>query len=325
MSKPWPQSRTRPVGAGWWLPVGMMVAATVLGGCPRPPVLRPDAAPPAAESLRPAYRETMRLAVGLPDPRGLARGADGRLYVAYARRVETLAPTGETLGSFPVSGEVYGLAVGDGDRLYVGLRDHVEVYTNGGQSVATWEPLGERARLTAVAAHGDWVWAADAGDRVVLRYDRTGRLLGKLGEKDEARGVPGLIVPSPYLDVAPAADGTLWVANPGRAQVENYTAEGRLNLSWGQSSPSTEGFMGCCNPVALAVLPDGSLVTAEKGVPRVKIYTPQGQLAALVAGPESFGRRGEGLRVVGGGKGEIYVLDPAAGAVRVFEPIKEGP
>ena len=38
-------------------------------------------------------------------------------------------------------------------------------------------------------------------------------------------------------------------------------------------------FFGCCNPAQLAVLPDGRFVTAEKGIPRVKIYSRERPLS----------------------------------------------
>ena len=51
------------------------------------------------------------------------------------------------------------------------------------------------------------VFAADAGNRVVLRYDKSGKLLGRIGEKNKERNVPGIVMPSPYLDVTLARDG----------------------------------------------------------------------------------------------------------------------
>ena len=53
------------------------------------------------------------------------------------------------------------------------------------------------------------VFAADAGNRVILRYDKSGKLLRRIGEKDKERNVAGFIIPSPFFDVEIARDGLL--------------------------------------------------------------------------------------------------------------------
>ncbi|MCK4829436.1 hypothetical protein KA005_77645, partial [bacterium] len=49
-----------------------------------------------------------------------------------------------------------------------------------------------------------------------------------------------------------------------------------------------EYFCGCCNPSHFVFLPGGNLVTAEKGINRIKIIKPDGDLVELVAQPEQF-------------------------------------
>jgi hypothetical protein len=79
-----------------------------------------------------------------------------------------------------------------------------------------------------------------------------------------------------------------------------------------------EGFCGCCNPTHFAFLPDGSFVTSEKGIPRVKVYDRLGRLAAVVAGPDRFREGVQGLDLAVDQTERILVLDPARRAVRVF-------
>jgi hypothetical protein len=80
-----------------------------------------------------------------------------------------------------------------------------------------------------------------------------------------------------------------------------------------------DGFCGCCNPSHLALTPDGKFITSEKGLPRVKVYDRAGRFECVVAGPDRFARDTVGLDVAVDSTGRILVLDPAAGAVRVFE------
>jgi hypothetical protein len=176
------------------------------------------------------------------------------------------------------------------------------------------------------------VFAADSGNRVVVRFDKSGKLIGRIGEKNKEHNVPGLIAPSPYLDVDLGRDGLLRVNNPGPHCVETYTVSGDLELSWGKPSAAIEGFCGCCNPVALALLPDGRCVTCEKGLPRVKVYAADGSLECVVAGPESFPENAKvgslhdrsdgslgGLDAAIDARGRIYVLDLVQGDVRLMQ------
>jgi hypothetical protein len=94
---------------------------------------------------------------------------------------------------------------------------------------------------------------------------------------------------------------------------------------------AADGFSGCCNPAAFALLPDGGFVTAEKGLPRVKIYDAEGVFVGFVAGAEEFAEAGvvgydkgaagdaEGaLDVAADSQGRILVLEPRTGRIRVF-------
>jgi hypothetical protein len=83
-----------------------------------------------------------------------------------------------------------------------------------------------------------------------------------------------------------------------------------------------EGFCGCCNPSHLAILADGSFVTSEKGLPRVKIYNRLGQLVSVVAGPEQFDDDAVGLDLAIDSDNKIFVLYPKKKTVRVYEKIE---
>jgi hypothetical protein len=79
-----------------------------------------------------------------------------------------------------------------------------------------------------------------------------------------------------------------------------------------------EGFCGCCNPSHFAIREDGSFVTSEKGIPRIKVYDRLGRLAAVVAGPDNFDEGTVGLDLALDSAQRILVLDPARRAVRIF-------
>ena len=262
------------------------------------------------------------------DPKCIALGPDDRLHVAAGKYVSVLNSTGAVESEIALSEPARCLAVGADERVYVGLRQRVEVFDSNGRRRFVYEPTGSRVWLTGIAVGSDSVFVAYAGNRVVLRYDLGGELIGRIGDKDPARGIPGFVIPSPHFAISLHPDGTLLAANPGRHRVECYTPNGELRVFWGRASADIDGFCGCCNPVSLASLSDGRCVTAEKGICRVKVYSEDGRFESVVAGPESFaGLDGESGSsetehapcVAIDSKGRVLILDPAGSKVRVFK------
>ena len=223
-----------------------------------------------------------------PDARRIAIGPDDRVYIAAGNSVNVLDREGARIIEIALGTAARCVAVASDGTLYAGVRDHLEVFDQKGQRLATWDSPGKRTWFTGLTVGENDVFAADAGNRVVLRYDKSGKPVGRIGEKNKEKNIPGIIMPSPYLDVKLGRDGLLRLNNTGRHRVEAYTASGDLEFSWGKPSGSIEGFCGCCNPVGLALMPDGRYVTCEKGLPRVKVYSAEGTFESVVAGPESF-------------------------------------
>ena len=156
-------------------------------------------------------------------------------------------------------------------------------------------------------------------------------LQNRIGHRDADRNIDGFVIPSPYFDLAVAADGLLRVVNPGKHLIEAYTFAGDLEFSWGKFSSKLDGFTGCCNPVNIAILPDGNFVTCEKGLVRVKVYDSDGEIMGAVAGPEELVEGGVvrictlpeecqsgGFDVAVDSKGRVFVLDTVKNVIRVF-------
>jgi hypothetical protein len=268
----------------------------------------------------PAYREITPLRPVFNQVTSIAAGKDGRIYIAGNKALEIMDSAGRFLSCFKIPGRASCLAVMSDGQLVIGMEDHIELRSPAGMLITAWKPVDTNSIITSVATRQNTIFAADAGNKVVYQYDLDGKLQARIGEKDPFRNIPGFIIPSPYFDVAINPAGELWVANTGRYKLEKYGGDGSLLTSWGEASATLEGFAGCCNPSHFTFLPDGSFVTSEKGIERVKVYSPDGKFIALVAGPEAFDEGTRGLDLATGTNGRILVIDPFRNQVRVFLP-----
>lgn len=293
---------------------GGLLWARWRAGRPKPPPLRGT-----MEELRRIdshlviAREAGRIDTGLTRPHGLAAGHDGRLYVAGESELSILGSDGTPVVRRPLPGPGLCLAVDADSTVYLGMRDHIEVFDPKGGQKASWDRPAPETWITSIAVSGESVFVADFGRRRVLRYDPSGRLLGEIRPPEG-----GFLIPSPYFDVAVDPGGILWVAHTGKHKLEQYRLDGTPVSSWGMKSARIEGFSGCCNPSHFAIRPDGTFVTVEKGLVRVKLHRPGGEFLGVVAGPGEFPREATGLDVASDNKGRILILDPSAEKIRVY-------
>jgi len=272
------------------------------------------------------YDETSCTAVGLAEPRALAVGPRGRIYVAGDKMVRLFDPDGVRLpGDIALDGAPTSLAVAEDGTIYLAMTDHVEVYGQDGTRRAAWDRVSDETRITSIAVAEEDLFLADYGHREVVRCKRSGEIVGPIGD---------FVIPSPFFDVAVGADEKLHVTNTGEHRIEIYTFDGNLVSWWGEFSNTTvEGFSGCCNPVNIALLPGGrGYATCEKGLTRIKIYDADGDFVGFVAEPRQFAEHDArkeapgfnwdlvGLDVAVGGEGRIVVLDRTTAELRIFAP-----
>jgi hypothetical protein len=264
------------------------------------------------------YTELQQIDLKLESLYAIAVGPEDKIYVSGVDSIVILNKDGSPHSSIKTSWPAFCLAVDENGDLYAGMREHIEVYDKKGIKKAHWESLGENAIITSIAISKENVFIADAGNRIVRKFSKSGERQARIGDKNQAKDIPGFVIPSSYFDVALDPDGFLWVVNPGRHSLENYTKEGNLRTSWGEYAMKVEDFCGCCNPTHIVILDDGSFVTSEKGIARVKIYNRLGKFVSMVAAPDQFKEGTVGLDLAKDSSQRIYVLDPMKKAVRIF-------
>jgi hypothetical protein len=261
---------------------------------------------------------------GLNNLSGIAVNGKHQVYVSGDRKVAVFDSTGNKAGGFAVDSMTSCIALKNND-IYIGMGPRVACYDTGGVLKAVWKPYNNQGYITSVAATDEYIFVADAMNKRILKFTANGDLVLNFGKKDSQTGVPGFVIPSLYFDVACGSFNDLWIVNPGRLEIENYTFSGTIRTYWGNETNEDNGFTGCCNPVHMAVLPDGSFVTYEKGTDKIKVFDPMGKFTCLAAGAGSFkeksdfrlGKNNLVKDLTTGGNGLIYVLD-AYNRVNVF-------
>jgi len=220
------------------------------------------------------------------------------------------------------------LAIKSENEIYIGAGRNVELWNlTDGTLVKRWDVPFEKGMITAIALHEDLIFVADAGAREIYKFESDGKLILRFGKKDASKNISGFIIPSPYFDIFMGSDGLLWAANTGRHQIEAYTLDGDFELAWGKTSMSVEGFCGCCNPSYFTRDKKGQFITSEKGIPRIKVYSPRGEFIGIVAGPENFQRYIEKpdptratLDVAVDSKDRVFAVDVKENLIRVYKP-----
>jgi hypothetical protein len=85
------------------------------------------------------------------------------------------------------------------------------------------------------------------------------------------------------FDFYPARAGAVVAANLGAFKVQTFTGA-KKTAEFGQRGDKLEDFTGCCNPVNIATLADGTIVTVEKSPTRVKVFDKDHKTCRRVAG-----------------------------------------
>lgn len=242
-----------------------------------------------------------------------------KIYIGSGKGLFIVDTAGERLKVVALEDMVRNVTVSENGDIYTASQKRISVLDSAGTKKWSFDVENERTYLTSLAVYNENLFAADAGVRTVWRFDTSGTLIGRVGDKDTAKGILGFVIPSAFFDLAIGHDGSLWAANTGHHTLQNFRPDGSLISSWGKSGAQTEAFCGCCNPVHFTLLGDGCFVTSEKGFSRVKVYNQAGEFLTVVAPPSAFKGPKAGLLLAADSHGTIYVADNYEKTIRRFK------
>jgi sugar lactone lactonase YvrE len=263
------------------------------------------------------YSEIDKIEPQLESLKGLFIDEKDQIYVSGGDKILVFDANKNLIKEIETQETANCISIDQNGNIYLAYKTHIDIINADGET-RRFCTSDSTSYFTSIALNEAFLFVADAGQKIVHKYNLNGQFLSHIGVRDSVNRKRGFIIPSPYFDLLLGRNEELWVVNPGRHTFEAYSFDGELISSWKRSSMQLEGFSGCCNPSHVALLSDGSYVTSEKGIERVKIHAQNGDFKCVVAEPSKFKKGTKGLDLAVDSKDQIYVLDPEQKQVRVF-------
>jgi hypothetical protein len=240
-----------------------------------------------------------------------------QIYLLEGSQLKVISEKGTLLKAIGLTESANCLQVMDDGMILIAYKSRFGIFNSDLEMMLESESENEKAIFTSITRLDKEIFVADAGNRKVHRFSMDGKKLSDFEGVSGAESLHGFIIPSPYFDMGVNHENELWVVNPGMHTFQNYSPEGDLIRFWRKSSVEIDGFSGCCNPAHFTFLYDGSIITSEKGMPRIKVLNPDGELLAVVAPPEKFDGD-QAPDVIADRLGNVYALDYDKKMVRIF-------
>jgi hypothetical protein len=243
--------------------------------------------------------------------KAVAAGKDGLVFLGGDSFVNCYDTDLKLLWSVKTPYAVTALAI-LGDTLIASSVEQLMIMNLSGKIEAEWGPFEEKSIITSVAANNKYIAFSDAGNKIVFILDRKGAVASMIGQNGGE-----FVLPSPYFDLALDSANTLYIANTGHRRIETRNTEGKLLSFFGEPGIAPEAFCGCCNPSHFVLIP-GGLITAEKGINRIKILDRSGKFKEYVSSDNNF-VASVPLDLASSDGVTIYAANPADSKLYVFK------
>ena len=270
------------------------------------------------------------------DPRGVAIGPEGRVYVADGgnHRVQVFDSEGRFLRQWGTQGsspgqfqEPWGLAVAPNGDIYVAdtWNHRVQVFDAEGNFLRGWGTFAQTTE--AVGAEGQFwgprdvaidpqgnVYVTDTGNKRAQEFSPEGEFLGQWGGVGIERGKMDEPVGIAINNV-----GHIYIADTWNQRVQKFSSQFAPLAQW-----SVEAWFGqsVVNKPYIATDPQRRVYVTDPEGYQVIVFTEDGELVA------TFGQYGNDSQSFGlpigidiDGEGRIYVVDSANHRVMEFAPL----
>jgi sugar lactone lactonase YvrE len=276
----------------------------VAAGAPAAPVAQQPAGQPAAAAPRDTVLQSLpdgttvygKMASGQPalaDPKNVAVGPDGRIYVAEgkASRVTVFNADGSFAASWGGPGqadgqfnEPWGIAVAPNGNVYVAdtWNHRIQYFDPNGQFLGKWGKLVDAKgsttsdqggfygpRAIAISPAGE-VYVTDTGNKRVQVFGLDGSFKRMFGGSGSA---PGQFNEEVGLSLDPS--GNVWIADTWNNRVQEFSSNGEPMTAFSVGNGWTS--QAVTNKPFLAVDSQSRIVASFPDQGRVVMYSPEGQ------------------------------------------------
>lgn len=241
-----------------------------------------------------------------------------KIYLLSKNKIKVISPEGAKISEIKISKKPTAFTICKEALIYICFQNYILIYDIHGEIVKESHAENERSFFSSIAVGEDEVFVADAGLRQVIVYDKDLIKQTSFAGESGVSDVHGFIIPSNHFALALDTDMALWVVNPGLHAIQNYSYDGRLRGYWSKTSYQIDGFSGCCNPFYLKFLPNGNMLTSEKGLVRVKIHKESGEFVSVVAPPKKFKTGGVAPAITIDENDNVIILDFDNNMIRFF-------
>ena len=179
-------------------------------------------------------------------------------------------------------------------KLFVAFSNKIMIFDPEEKILIPFIHLEEDSRITGITVDSRDLFAADAGQGVILKVDDQMNLV-RWGLPDQTTGFAGF-QKGRYvffdLDVDPQKE-TIYVTHPDQFRIEAFSvldghwiAESSFEKRPLASNDSEETFTGAANPASILLLGDGSFLTTDSGPePDVKSWKSDASFLAKIDEP----------------------------------------
>jgi hypothetical protein len=267
-----------------------------------------------------AFQEFRQISITEKDPKAIAY-RNGEIYLIANNTLLIVTSKGEEINRIQLKNSANCIAIDNEGNIVLGFDNKLIKIDRNGNEIYTSKEFDNDNLFTAIAISEQNIFAADAGTKQVVVFDKQLETLSVFKGESGVSDFHGFILPSAHFYLAVNDEDELWITNPGMHFIQNYTSSGRMRGQWGKPSFQVDGFSGCCNPSYIAFLSNGYFVTSEKGMVRIKVHKPSGELVSLVASTESFKNSIKAPAIAVDNNDNVIALDFERNLIRIFKQL----
>lgn len=235
----------------------------------------------------------------------------GEIYIGGEAFVSCYSPDLKRNWILKMPARITAMSV-NGDTVFASSNELIYLISKSGKMINEWGPYEANSIITSVSADDFHIAFADAGIKRVFILNKKGEVVSMIGQSDNR-----FIIPSPYFDVALFSEDLLYIANTGNHRIETWTTDGKFLEQSGGPGTAPDAFCGCCNPAHFTVVSNG-IITAEKGINRIKIIDQHGSFIEFVSSQNSF-TPSVPLDIASVDGETIYAANPADSKLYIFK------